>query len=155
MHQYKTIKDLVIDAYLSKGSMPEYDELTTLVLENFPNSKWKKTHYAWYKTQIKTGKIKIPELSDITNDSENEDTEAAVEEAVQATISLERDLHSYLASRLDQIETGLVLMPDGIEHQTKAGKIDLLARDNNGHHVVIELRNVCITHPAVCYAQAS
>jgi hypothetical protein len=54
---FRTIKDLVIDSYLSKGSLPGYEELTELVRAHFSRSKWKETHYAWYKSKIKNGKI--------------------------------------------------------------------------------------------------
>jgi RecB family endonuclease NucS len=34
----------------------------------------------------------------------------------------------------------LTLVSDGVEYQTQAGRIDLLARDANSHSVVIELK---------------
>jgi TIR domain len=65
---YRSIKDLVIDAYNSEGAMPSYEKLTGLVREYFPNSKWQKTHYVWYKSQIKTGRLSI---ANVTKQSEN------------------------------------------------------------------------------------
>ena len=53
---------------------------------------------------------------------------------------LEKDLHSYLAARVDEIESGLVLADDGVEYQTDAGRIDILANDAQGNPVVIELK---------------
>jgi TIR domain/Sulfatase-modifying factor enzyme 1 len=65
---HRSIKELVIDAYNSEGAMPSYDKLTALVREYFPNSKWQKTHYVWYKSQIKTGRLSI---ANDTKQSEN------------------------------------------------------------------------------------
>ncbi|MDO9528976.1 MAG: hypothetical protein Q7J27_07450 [Syntrophales bacterium] len=53
----RTIKGLVVDAFNSKGEMPSYEELTELVKTHFPDSRWKKSHYAWYKSKIRQGKI--------------------------------------------------------------------------------------------------
>lgn len=50
-----------------------------------------------------------------------------MQESIEASVSLERDLHSYLATRLTEIETGLSLVDNGIEYPTEAGRIDLLA----------------------------
>ena len=74
----------------------------------------------------------VPALSD--------DAEAEVEDSIEASVSLERDLHSYLAARVGEIEKGLVLAEDGVEYQTEAGRIDLLAKDANNCLVVIELK---------------
>lgn len=57
MAKFRTIKDLVIDAYVSRGCLPSLEELTDLVKSQFPDSKWKKSHYDWYKSKIKTGQI--------------------------------------------------------------------------------------------------
>ncbi len=62
MPNYSTIKELVIDTCLAEGQFPSYEKLTSLVLQNFPNSKWKKTHYAWYKSKIKGGEIVVPDF---------------------------------------------------------------------------------------------
>jgi RecB family endonuclease NucS len=71
---------------------------------------------------------------------QSDDVEAEVEESIEARVSLERDLHSYLASRVSEIESGLSLAENGVEYSTEAGRIDLLARDANNHLVVIELK---------------
>jgi hypothetical protein len=49
---YATIKELVIDSYVSEGRMPSYESLTQKVRDNFPTSAWQKSHYSWYKSQI-------------------------------------------------------------------------------------------------------
>ena len=137
-----TIKELVIETCMAEGKFPSYEKLTSLVRQNFPTSKWQKTHYSWYKSKIKTGQIPVPGFGngnvatiDITDESDTD-----VQETIETSISLERDLHSYLASRVSEIENGLVLAEDGVEHQTDAGRIDLLATDNEGQNVVIELK---------------
>ena len=139
MRNYSSIKDLVIDTCTSEGQFPSYEKLTSLVLRNFPNSKWKKTHYAWYKSKIKRGEISVPG-SEPENDPAPDSAESEVEESIEASLSLERDLHSYLAKAFHEIENGLILLPDGIEHQIDAGRVDILARDRSGQLVVIELK---------------
>ena len=59
--QYRTIKELVIETCKNEeGVFPSYETLTALVKRHFPQSKWQKTHYAWYKSKITTGKISVP-----------------------------------------------------------------------------------------------
>ncbi len=136
MKQYSSIKQLVIDQTLSNGDLPPLDELTNLVKENFPNSKWQKSHYDWYRSQIKTGKIEIEKLFE-NDDIEYNDT--ITDENVTAfAISLERDLQNYLSNRLNEIEKGLTLI--SIEYGTSAGFIDILAKDAAGSYVVLELK---------------
>jgi len=141
MSSYRTIKELVIETSMEQGGFPSYEKLTSLVKQHFPASKWQKTHYAWYKSKIKTGEIQVPGISAERNEEgDPEGIEAEVEESIEASVSLERDLHSYLASRVNEIESGISLVENGIEYQTEAGRIDLLARDENNHLVVIELK---------------
>jgi RecB family endonuclease NucS len=72
--------------------------------------------------------------------STGDQIDAEVEESIEASVSLERDLHSYLASRVSEIESGLTLIENGVEYQTEAGRIDLLARDADSYLVVVELK---------------
>ncbi len=142
MSDYQTIKELVIETCMSEGLFPSYEKLTSLVLKYFPTSKWKKSHYAWYKSKIKRGDIVVPGFDNAEtnyNESSN-NSEDEIFETIDASISLEKDLHSYLATRVSEIETGLTLADDGIEHQTDAGRIDILANDLNDNFVVIELK---------------
>ena len=140
MSQFKSVKDLVIQTCATDGHFPSYERLTSLVRENFPASKWKDTHYAWYKSQIKTGKIAVPGHSPKMPDDEGGVDDPDIDEVVDASISLERDLHTYLSSRVHELEPGLKLNPGGVEYQTEAGRIDLLATDTSGNLVVIELK---------------
>src|SRR6266513_973714 len=126
---------------MTEGQFPSYEKLTSLIRQHFPTSKWQKTHYAWYKSKIKTGEIPVPGISSETSEEiRGDQTETAIEESIEASVSLERDLHSYLATRVSEIESGLTLVENGIEFQVEAGKIDLLAKDSNNHSVVIELK---------------
>lgn len=136
---YSTIKELVIDTCTSEGSFPTYESLTQKVMQSFPKSKWKKTHYAWYKSKIKSGEIDVPGF-DLNSSKDFELEEAEIESTVEASVSLERDLHRYLASNINDVERGLQIMEDGIEYQLDAGRIDILAKDLSGDVVVIELK---------------
>jgi endonuclease len=140
MRAYATIKELVVEKSMELGRFPEFEELTALVREHFPWSKWQHSHWAWYKSQIKTGRIPVPGLSSDAAQEDQDDPTEEVEETIEAAVSLERDLHSYLATRVGEIESGLTLVENGVERQTEAGRIDLLARDADGHLVVVELK---------------
>jgi len=142
MNEYRTIKELVIETCISQGEFPSYEQLTALVLKHFPDSKWKNTHYRWYKSKIKTGAIEVPgfPIDEDINGGKEDDTEAEIEETFEASLSLERDLHSYLAARVDKIENGLGIIENGVEYQTDAGRIDILAKDKANNFVVIELK---------------
>ena len=141
MNEYRTIKELVIETCISEGQFPSYERLTSIVMQNFPDSKWKKAHYAWYKSKIKTGVIKVPGFSSEEEGNETkENDETEIEDTIEASLSLEKDLHSYLAARIEKIEEGLSVVEDGVEFQTDAGRIDILARDNNDGLVIIELK---------------
>jgi hypothetical protein len=65
--------------------------------------------------------------------------------ALNTALSLERDLETCLLSNLGQLEAGLHLYNQnsvsGRQFDTSAvGRIDILAIDNKGHHVVIEVK---------------
>jgi len=142
MKKYKTIKELVIDTYMAEGKMPGYRKLTSLVKQFFPRSKWKESHYAWYKSQIKRGNISVsyddadPDFNDVGIQNETD-----IEDSLEASISVERDLQDYLEQRLTELEPGLQLHNEGIEYKTDAGKIDILAVDNEGALVVVEIKS--------------
>lgn len=145
MSEFRTIKQLVVEACISDGEFPSHERLMSLVLQHFPSSKWNKDHYAWYKSQIKRGLIAVPGFAPIADESgiggiEEETSQDKIEQAFEASVSLERDLHSYLAGRLGELEPGLCLEANGVEYQTEAGRIDLLARDSGGRLVIVELK---------------
>lgn len=140
MSEYSTIKELVIETCMNEEVFPSYEKLTSLVLKYFPTSKWKRTHYAWYKSKIKRGEIPIPGIDPDIPIINPDGTDDDVQESIEASLSLERDLHSYLAKRVNEIENGLVLVENGNEYPTDVGRIDLLAKDKQGNNVVIELK---------------
>ena len=136
MRQYNSIKQLVIDQTISNGEMPPYETLTQLVLEHFPNSKWKESHYAWYRSQISTGKI---ELTDLIEKSDSVEEEIIAEEAVtEFAVSIEKYLQIYLSNRLSEIEEGLSLVSR--EYKTDAGFIDILCKDKDDNYVIMETK---------------
>lgn len=69
----------------------------------------------------------------------HEETDELIE-AAEATFGLERDLQLALRSNIQQLEPGLAIIDDGKEQITDAGRIDILARDQDGSTVVIELK---------------
>ena len=54
----QTIKDIVFEYIIENDGNVDYDEITEYILSIFPDSKWQKTHWAWYKTQITSPKGK-------------------------------------------------------------------------------------------------
>ena len=81
---------------MGEGSFPSYEKLTSLVLKHFPTSKWQKTHYAWYKSKIKHGEIEVPGFENPAREETNtENNEEEIQETIDASVSLERDLHTY------------------------------------------------------------
>lgn len=62
---HRTIKALVFDHVRRKNGLVNYDELTGEVLEQFPHSQWKRTHWAWYRYQITRGRFKDQFSEDI------------------------------------------------------------------------------------------
>ena len=136
MPNYSSIKQLVIDETISNGGLPNYESLSELIKDNFLNSKWQRSHYDWYKSQIKTGKIEIADLMENTDCIEVGQIE---EQAVtEFAISIEKDLQVYLSNRLNEIEPGLTLI--GTVYGTFAGFIDIFCKDKNGNYVVIETK---------------
>lgn len=120
--------------------MPAYESLTEKVRIYFPLSKWQKSHYSWYKSQINTGKINISEGLEITNESSEVEIEESISESIDTQISLEKDLQNYLAQRVHEMENDLCIIENGVEYVTKAGRVDLLVKDGQGFTVVIELK---------------
>ena len=75
-------------------------------------------------------------------------TEVAVEVAGEAIkqkfegkqFELERHLQAELRREISQLEAGLQIIDDGLERSVESGFIDILARDESGALVVIELK---------------
>jgi len=60
--------------------------------------------------------------------------------AQETSLSIERDLQTFLCNDLEQIEPGLKLYQNGKEFSTDIGRIDILAIDGGGDLLVIELK---------------
>jgi endonuclease len=63
-----------------------------------------------------------------------------VEEAVETTFRLERDLQSALRANIEQLEPGLRITDGGKELIVESGRIDITAEDADGAAVIIELK---------------
>jgi restriction system protein len=65
-----------------------------------------------------------------------------------SSISIENDLRDFLAENIFVVEKGLSLK--GKEYDTReAGRIDLLCKDKDGYHVVMESKKGRIGHEVV------
>jgi RecB family endonuclease NucS len=70
--------------------------------------------------------------------TEGEDEAQGLEEMIETSISLERDIEDHLVHHLDGIEKGLTLV--GRQVIIDVGRIDILAQDAKGQRVVIEVK---------------
>jgi hypothetical protein len=76
-------------------------------------------------------------LADDENSPEISADEATAEASnIEATISLERDMEAHLVTGLHQLEPGMVLRDQQLDTGV-VGRLDLLAIDKDGQHVVI------------------
>jgi RecB family endonuclease NucS len=69
-----------------------------------------------------------------------EEAEALVE-AADLKFGLERDMQSALRRHIDQLDPRLTIVDEGKERHVEAGFIDILAEDDEGALVVIELKS--------------
>jgi len=65
---------------------------------------------------------------------------AASSEPQVSVFNLEKDMQAAARRQLHQLEAGLAEADGGREQSVSTGRIDILARDEKGHHVVIELK---------------
>lgn len=72
-----------------------------------------------------------------------------LEDAVEATFGLERDLQEALLKNITQLEDGLTVAADAKEHGVPSGRIDILAADASHRRVVIELKAATADRDAV------
>jgi hypothetical protein len=158
---------LVSDIRMSDTPIASPDpDLTNTGEEDYPTDDFKS--YTWFKHSAvdPVGPFDIRAFSDIsteepTNPSqliasfayaflseERRVTPQAIEETSNTTaaISVERDLRKYLVPNLTSLEPGLNLYRDqdrdGEEYPIDAGRmrIDILAKDQAGDYVIIELK---------------
>ena len=55
-----TIKDTVFQVIHKNKGRIDYDEITAIVKEAFPGSKWQKSHWTWYRSQIEDNRRRYP-----------------------------------------------------------------------------------------------
>ena len=68
------------------------------------------------------------------------DIQAEVASAVDTAFGLERDLQQALRRSIEQLESGLAIIDGGTEQTVASGRIDIIARDQSGSAVIIELK---------------
>ena len=56
--EYRTIKSLVFDFVRRCRGKVDYDALSSQVRKHFPRSKWKRTHWSWYRYQMVRGRFR-------------------------------------------------------------------------------------------------
>jgi len=49
---YETVKDVVFDIIRQTKGLADYERVTKAVLEHFPKSAWKESHWGYYRSQI-------------------------------------------------------------------------------------------------------
>ena len=64
-------------------------------------------------------------------------------------IGLERDMQAALRRSIEQLEPGMEIIDDGVEHSVSSGFIDITALDEQGRIVVIELKTGIARQKAV------
>lgn len=64
-------------------------------------------------------------------------------------IGLERDMQAALRRSIEQLEAGMEIIDDGVEHSVSSGFIDITALDERGRIVVIELKTGIARQKAV------
>lgn len=77
----------------------------------------------------------LPEAGDPTDTQTQEPLEP-----VGLAFTLERDLQTAIRRQISYLEDGLKIVDGGSERHVLTGSIDILAKDNNGVFVVIELK---------------
>jgi len=55
-------------------------------------------------------------------------------------MEVEKGIEEFYSTRLDMIEEGLTLVPDGRQFSTPIGRIDLLCQSADGEYVVVEIK---------------
>lgn len=134
-----------------------FDELDAIV-GGLPNSA--KTYNAWWannassqahaKVWLDARRRAKPDfrarhtvftLDEAMEQGDSEDSEEGAQvlvEYVESTISLERDLEDHLINHLESLEPGLTLVSR--QESIEVGRLDILARDQEGRTVIIELK---------------
>lgn len=81
-------------------------------------------------------------------------TDELVTEEVARKFGLERDLQNALRANMGQFDSSLSIVDGGVETKVAAGYIDILAKDQRGDWVVIELKADTARAPAIAQVLA-
>ena len=65
-------------------------------------------------------------------------SESQIEEVER--LEIEKGIEDFYASRINMLEPGLRLVPNGRQYSTPIGQIDLLCQASNGDYVVVEIK---------------
>ena len=79
-------------------------------------------------------------LVELQDEKESEELGIDEDESFEVTFGLEKDLQAAIRGNIEQLEQGLVIVDGGAERTTRAGRLDILAQDDDGILVVIELK---------------
>ena len=94
-------------------------------------------HFYKYDPDIHGVNTWAPSAEAQSDDFEPGD-DATIEELVETSITLERDVETHLVRNLDSIEKGLRFIDRQVS--IEVGRVDILAEDASGRRVVIELK---------------
>ncbi|WP_192560295.1 endonuclease NucS domain-containing protein [Pseudomonas allokribbensis] len=94
-------------------------------------------HFQLYDPQAHGVNTWAPSADIQTEDFEISD-EPNIEELVETSITLERDVETYLVRNLHILEKGLRFVDRQVS--TDVGRVDILAEDTSGRRVIIELK---------------
>jgi len=142
----KQIIDAVQKKYPNKWKEVTIRTHTMGCSVNHSSSKWYPSFPKFLYT-VGPGKVRLYDRAkdgEFEIGSKSEEEVPTEEDALEVTLSLERDLQEYLSRDLSRLEPGLQLYTEheltGREVSTKVGKIDILAKDKKDALVVIELK---------------
>jgi hypothetical protein len=82
----------------------------------------------------------LDEQIPLSEQSVERETMKVPDREVAERIGLERDLQKALRREIEQLESGFVVIDEGVERSVASGFIDITARDSDGAVVVIELK---------------
>jgi hypothetical protein len=140
MHREGTIGKFAVDLMISEPSLTNQQVLAQ-VRKKFPHARTRMAAIYWYRAKTKNN----PEPDDDIAELADPEVGDLVDEAVETTFSLERDLQNALRANIDQLESGLTIMDGGNERKVASGFIDITARDQTGATVVIELKKAGVS----------
>lgn len=129
----------------SRGN-PSKLEITGNLRNNLASYKSAVQKYARFRQDVELEAARPALAEPIRSDIVNDD--------VERTFSMERDLQAALRQSIGQLEPGLSIVDGGSERTVPSGRIDILAQDQTGQYVIIELKAVKAPRDAVAQTLA-